>query len=144
MTNVELSKTAVEIRLNADFGRIPVILHLKRVSSSLRQGQDITMHNDLPKSPQCVILSRSCATKGGYTVSYSVWGSLWSMHVQCANLITSFHSNTKDPVIDGCTKIVSCLRGLVYDSRKEEKKSFVAAGRTERAHLGDPGGSLSL
>lgn len=74
-------------------------------------------------------------------ISYSVWGSLWSMHVQCANLITSFHSNTKDPVIDGCTKIVSCLRGLVYDSRKEEKKSFVAAGRTERAHLGDPGGS---
>lgn len=66
MTNVELSKTAVGIRLNADFGRIPVILHLKRVSSSLRQGQDITMHNDLPKSPQCVILSRSCATKGGY------------------------------------------------------------------------------
>lgn len=80
-------------------------------------------------------------------ISYSVWGSLWSTHVQCANLITSFHSNIKDPVIDGCTKIVSCLRGLVYDvlsKGSKKKKSFVAAGRTERAHLGDPRGSLSL
>lgn len=75
-------------------------------------------------------------------ISYSVWGSLWSMHVQCTNLITSFHSNIKDPVIDGCTKIVSCLRGLVYDVlsigskknhlwRRRERKE-----RTSEIHTG--------
>lgn len=80
-------------------------------------------------------------------ISHSVWGLLWSMHVQCANLITSFHSNIKDPVIDGCTKIVSCLRGLVYDvlSKGSKKKNHLWRwGRTERAHLGDPRRSLSL
>lgn len=61
-------------------------------------------------------------------ISYSVWGSLWSMHVQCTNLITSFHSNIKDPVIDGCTKIVSCLRGLAYDVLSKGGKKIICGG----------------
>lgn len=61
-------------------------------------------------------------------ISSSVWGSLWSMHVQCTNLITSFHSNIKDPVIDGCTKIVSCLRGLVYDVLSKGSKKIICGG----------------